>query len=71
MNAIHEQNSCHGKVRHVTKSSAKRAMKLLRKHDRKGIFEVYSCAYCQGFHFGNKRPEFVLTPISQEAVTCQ
>lgn len=63
MNDVHKRNSCEFKVRHATKSSAKAAMKAVRKHQRGDKFEVYSCIYCAGFHFGHVREDHALTPI--------
>lgn len=49
--------SCTGKIRHRSKSDAKRQMKRFAAYIGvpSRMFQVYKCCYCPHFHFGHRR----------------
>lgn len=45
--------ACATKVRHPSRSAAKKALKAVKRSRNARHLAVYDCWYCDGFHVGN------------------
>lgn len=48
------KRSCLSKIRYITKSIAKAALKRTQRVSNKKL-EVYKCVYCDAYHIGEKQ----------------
>lgn len=63
----HRDSSCTGKIRFPSKHKAKIQKRHLKSvyHGKPVPLEAYPCAYCAGFHLGNRGRAVPLTSMEE------